>query len=160
MKTISFKIKTNEELQKVISEDSRICSSIYRFAFNRFQDGIVCQQIYRIIAKKFENVNCHLRNSALRKANGLFILNKDKKVHFGKFLRFQRGLVSKDELKDSRDIGIVSEGEFNQKGNRLFQIDVENGKFIWKRSRHDHYDLLINEKLSEKRKSILQQKIL
>ena len=157
MKTISFKIKTNEELQKVISEDSRICSSIYRFAFNRFQDGIVCQQIYRIIAKKFENVNCHLRNSALRKANGLFILNKDKKVHFGKFLRFQRGLVSKDELKDSRDIGIVSEGEFNQKGNRLFQIDVENGKFIWKRSRHDHYDLLINEKLSEKRKSILQK---
>ena len=78
-------------------------------------------------------------------------------MHFGKFLRFQRGLVSKDELKDSRDIGIVSEGEFNQKGNRLFQIDVENGKFIWKRSRHDHYDLLINEKLSEKRKSILQK---
>lgn len=84
-------------------------------------------------------------------------MNKDKKVHFGKFLRFQRGLVSKEELKDSRDIGIVSEGEFNQKGNRLFQIDVENEKFIWKRSRHEHYDLLIDEKLSDKRKRILQK---
>ena len=82
-------------------------------------------------------------------------MNKDKKVHFGKFKRFQRGLVSKAELKDSRDIGIVSEGEFNQKGNRLFQIDLENRKFIWKRSRHEHHDLVIAEKLNEKRKAIL-----
>lgn len=70
-------------------------------------------------------------------------------------MRFQRGLVSKDELKDSRDIGVVSEGEFNQKGNRLFQIDAENVKFIWKRSRHEHYDLAIAETLNEKRKNIL-----
>lgn len=108
-----------------------------------------------MIAGKFENVNCHLRNSALRKANGLYKLNKDKKVHFGKFLRYQRGLISKDELKDSRDIGVVSEGEFNQKGNRLFQIDVEDNKFIWKRSRKEHYDLVIDEKLNDKRKNIL-----
>ena len=155
MKTISFKIKVDKELEKMISQDSRICSSIYRFAFNRFQDGIVCQQIYRMIAKKFDHVNCHLRNSALRKANGLYTLNKDKKVHFGKFKRFQRGLITKEELKDSRNIGIVSEGEFNQKGNRLFQIDVKNNKFIWKRSRHKHYDLLIVEKLNDKRRLLL-----
>ena len=66
-----------------------------------------------MIADKFEDVNCHLRNSALRKANGLYALNKDKKVHFGKFLKFQRGLISKEELKDSRDVGVLSEGEFN-----------------------------------------------
>ena len=88
MKTISFKIKVDEELKKIISQDSRICSSMYRFAFNRFQDGIVCQQIYRMIAEKFNDVNCHLRNSALRKANGLYTLNKNKKVYFGKFKRF------------------------------------------------------------------------
>lgn len=157
MKTISFKIKTNEELQKTILEDSRVCSAIYRFAFNRFQDNIVCQQIYRMIADKFEDVNCHLRNSALRKANGLYALNKDKKVHFGKFLKFQRGLITKEELKDSRDVGVLSEGEFNQKGNRLFEIDVENEKFIWKRSRHEHYDLVIDEKLSDKRRLLLSK---
>ena len=156
MKTISFKIETNDQLQNVISEDSRICSAMRRFAFNRFQDGVKQREIYQLINDKFE-CNCHLKNSALRSANGLFTLNKDKKVHFGKFLRFQRGLISKDELKDSRNTGIISEGEMNQKGNRLFKIEVENSKFIYKRACKEHYDLKIVEKLSDKRKSILEK---
>ena len=127
-----------------------------RFAFNRFQDGVKQREIYQLINDKFE-CNCHLKNSALRNANGLFTLNKDKKVHFGKFLRFQRGLISKDELKDSRNTGIISEGEMNQKGNRLFKIEVENSKFIYKRACKEHYDLKIVEKLSDKRKSILEK---
>ena len=157
MKTISFKVRINEEIQKVISEDSRICSSIYRFAFNRFQDHLSSSQIYKIIAEKFEGVNCHLRNSSLRFANGLYSLNKDKKVYFGKFLRFKKGLISKDELISSRDVGIMSEGEFNQKGNRLFKLDVENNKFIYKRACKEHYDLEIVEKLNVKRKRILSR---
>ena len=156
MKTISFKIETNDQLQNVISEDSRICSAMRRFAFNRFQDGVKQREIYQLINDKFE-CNCHLKNSALRSANGLFTLNKDKKVHFGKFLRFQRGLISKDELKDSRNTGIISEGEMNQKGNRLFKIEVENSKFIYKRACKEHYDLKIVEKLSDKRKAILEK---
>ena len=50
MKTISFKIETNDELQKVISEDSRICSSIVRYCFNRFQEGKVYKEIYQDIS--------------------------------------------------------------------------------------------------------------
>ena len=64
-------------------------------------------------------------------------------------------MISKDELKDSRNTGIISEGEMNQKGNRLFKIEVENSKFIYKRACKEHYDLKIVEKLSDKRKSIL-----
>lgn len=109
-----------------------------------------------MIVDKFE-CNCHLANSALRNANALYALNKDKKVHFGKFLRFQKGLISKEELKASRDNGILSEGEMNQKGNRLFQIDVANLKFIYKRKCKEHYDLCIVEKLNDKRKMILQK---
>ena len=127
-----------------------------RFAFNRFQDGAKQREIYQLINDKFE-CNCHLKNSALRNANGLFTLNKDNKVHFGKFLSFQRGLITKDELKDSRNTGIISEGETNQKGNRLFKIDVENSKFIYKRACKEHYDLKIVEKLSDKRRNILSK---
>ena len=156
MKTISFKIETNDQLQKVISEDSRICSSIVRYCFNRFQDGKVYKEIYQDITEKFD-INCHLKNSSLRNAQGIFKLNKNKKVHFGKFLKFQRKLISKDELKDSRNTGIISEGEMNQKGNRLFKIDVENHKFIYKRACKEHYDLKIVEKLSDKRKQILEK---
>ena len=67
MKTISFKIETNDELQKVISEDSRICSSIVRYCFNRFQEGKVYKEIYQDITEKFD-INCHLKNSSLRNA--------------------------------------------------------------------------------------------
>ena len=45
----------------------------------------------------------------------------------------------------------------NQKGNRLFKIEVENSKFIYKRSCKEHYDLEIVEKLSDKRKQILSR---
>ena len=156
MKTISFKIQINEEFEKALSQDSRICSSMRRFAFNRFQDRVKQRNIYQMIVDKFE-CNCHLANSALRNANALYALNKDKKVYFGKFKKFQKGLISKDEFKDSRNNGILSEGEMNQKGNRLFQIDVENEKFIYKRSRKEHYDLVIVEKLTGKKKIILQK---
>lgn len=127
-----------------------------RFAFNRFQDGVKQRDIYQTIVSKFD-CNCHLANSALRNANALYVLNKDKKVHFGKFLKFQNGLISKEELKESRDNGILSEGEMNQKGNRLFKIDLENSKFIYKRACKEHYDLEIVERLNEKRKNILQK---
>ena len=156
MKTISFKVKTNEELQKVISEDSRICSAMRRYAFNRLQDGVKQREIYQMIVSKFD-CNCHLANSALRNANALYTLNKDKKVYFGKFLRFKKGLISKDEFKESRDNGILSEGEMNQKGNRLFKIEVENNKLIYKQACKEHYDLEIVENLSDKRKQILSR---
>ena len=156
MKTISFKVKVDEELQKVISEDSRICSAMRRYAFNRLQDGVKQREIYQMIVDKFD-CNCHLANSALRNANALYTLNKDKKVYFGKFLRFKKGLITKEEFKQSRDNGILSEGEMNQKGNRLFKIEVENNKFIYKRACKEHYDLEIVENLSDKRKQILSR---
>lgn len=45
----------------------------------------------------------------------------------------------------------------NQKGNRLFKIEVENNKFIYKRACKEHYDIEIVEKLSDKRKRILSR---
>ena len=157
MKTISFKIKVDKELQRVISEDSRVYSDIYRYSFNRFKEGLSGKEVYAKVAELFPNMNCHLRNSAQRNAVSLFRLNKDKKVYFGKFLRFKKGLISKEEFKDSRNIGILSEGEMNQKGNRLFKIEVENNQFIYKRARKENYGLEIAEKLSDKRKQILSR---
>ena len=64
MKTISFRIKTNENLQKVIAEDSRIYSSIYRFSYNRFKEGLPGKEVYAKVSEMFPDVNCHIRNSA------------------------------------------------------------------------------------------------
>lgn len=156
MKTIIYKIKMTDDLQKVVSEDSRIYSSMVRFSFNRYKEGCSYKEVYNILAKTFQ-IGSHLRNCAARQASGIYNLNKDKKVVFGKFKRFQRGLISKEELKDSRNCGIWSEGEVPYRGNRLFKIDVENQKIIYKRSRNEHFDLEIVEKLNDKRKAILQK---
>ena len=95
MKTISFKVRINEELEKVISEDSRICSAMRRYAFNRLQDGIKQREIYQMIINKFD-CNCHLANSALINANALYTINKDKKVYFVKLLRKNKNDAESD----------------------------------------------------------------
>ena len=40
MKTLIFKIQVSNDIKEVIEEDSRKCSSIYRFSFNRYQDKL------------------------------------------------------------------------------------------------------------------------
>ena len=78
-------------------------------------------------------------------------------MHFGKFKRFQRGLITKEEYKDSKNLGVFSEGECPYKGNRFFTIDLQNNKFIYKRACKEHYDLAIAEKLSDKRRLLLSR---
>ena len=129
---------------------------MYRFAFKRFNDGLKNLTVYSKLTETYD-VNSHLVNSVMRNAATLATLNKGKTVYFGKFKQFQRGLILKDELLESRNIGILSEGEANQKGNRLFSIDIENYKFVYKRSRKEHFDLEIVEKLNDKRQYILQK---
>lgn len=129
---------------------------MYRFAFNRFKDGLKNLDVYAALNDKFE-MNSHLVNSIMRNAAVVVSLNKNKKVHFGNFLKFKKGLITKEELIDSRNIGILSEGEALKKGNRLFEIDVENKKIIYKRNRKEHYDLTIVEKLNDKRLRLLSK---
>ena len=40
MKTISFKIKYDDKTRQLIDEDSRICSAMRRFVYNRLKDEI------------------------------------------------------------------------------------------------------------------------
>lgn len=156
MKTIIFKFKIdNLELQRAITEDSRVCSSMRRFSFKCFQEGKSGREVYAELREKFPNTNSHLRNSAMRSGAGVAKLNKDKKVYFGKFKRFVRGLITKEEYVDSKNTGILSEGECPRKGNRFFVIDTKNNRIIWKRSAKEHYNLNLVEKLNEKRKQIL-----
>ena len=129
MKTISFKIKINDDLQQTIVADGRIQSSICRFSYNRLKEGLSKKEIYAKVNEIFPDVNCHIRSCGQGEAYQIFLSNKEnekKKVYFGKFLKFKRGLIDKEELIESRNKGIFSCGEANQKGNRLFKIDVEN----------------------------------
>lgn len=128
-----------------------------RYSFNRFKEGSSIKEIYHKLGETFPTSKSHYRNCASRQAKYIFELNKDKKVHFGKFKKFQKGLITKEEYKDSKNLGVFSEGECPYKGNRFFTIDLQNNKFVYKRACKEHYDLIINENLSDKRRLLLSK---
>ena len=158
MKTISFRFKyEDKKLQEVLLEDSRICSSMKRFVFNRLLEKKTRVQINAELKEKFK-CNSFLRNSEIIDGSVIFDTFKKRnceKLHFGQFKKFQKGLITKEEYKDSRNTGIYAVGEANQKGNRLFKVDVQNNKIVYKRACKEHYDLIIDEKLNQKRKALL-----
>ena len=158
MKTISFKIEyTNQES---VNYDSRIYSSIVRYAFNRLQENNSTTLTYQDVCSKFD-LNSHLCNCAVREAYGIIKrFKKDefpKKFYFGDVKRRSKNLISYEEYKQSRNLGFFSEGENGcAKGNRLFKIDLQSNSVIYKRCRNEHIILKIKEKLSDKRKRILE----
>ena len=158
MKTISFRFKyEDKKLQEVLLEDSRICSSMKRFVFNRLLEKKTRVQINAELKEKFK-CNSFLRNSEIIDGSVIFDTFKKRnceKLHFGKFKKFQKRLITKEEYKDSRNTGIYAVAEANQKGNRLFKVDVQNTKIVYKRACKEHYDLIIDEKLNQKRKALL-----
>lgn len=166
MKTISFKIEyTNRES---INYDSRVYSSIMRYSLELFFKGLTTTQVYQNVCSKFK-LNSHLCNCALREGYGIYKaellkqkeFKKNNKIYhkpaFGNLIKLAKGLITKDEYNKQRNRGIFSEGENGcAKGNRLFQIDIQNYTVIYKRSRNEHIELKIKEKLSDKRKRILE----
>ena len=158
MKTISFRFKyEDKKLQDVLLEDSRICSSMKRFVFNRLKEKKSKVEINAELKEKFK-CNSYLRNSEIIDGSMAFDSAKKRncdKLYFGQFKKFQKGLITKEEYKYSRNTGIYSVGEANQRGNRLFKIDVQNNKIVYKRACKEHYDLVIDEKLNSKRKALL-----
>ena len=155
MKTLHFKIEYNSNS---IKEDSRVYSSIVRYSYNRFKDKLTTTQVYQDVCSKFK-LNSHLCNCALREANGIYKRFKEqpKKFYFGNVKRFVKKLITKDDYKESRNLGLHSEGENGcAGGNRLFKIDIKNQAVIYKRSRNEHIQLLIKEQLKDKRKRILE----
>ena len=157
MKTLHFKI---EYINKdSIEYDSRVYSSIIRYSYNRLQENNSTTLTYQDVRSKFI-LNSHLCNCAIREAQGIIKRFKKeelpKKFYFGEFKRYIKGLITKDEFKQSRNLGLFSEGEQGSKGNRLFKIDLINQTVIYKRSRNEHISLKIKEKLSDKRKRLLE----
>ena len=157
MKTLHFKI---EYINKdSIEYDSRVYSSIIRYSYNRLQENHSTTLTYQDVCLKFD-LNSHLCNCAVREAQGIIKRFKKeelpKKFYFGEFKRYIKGLITKDEFKQSRNLGLFSEGEQGSKGNRLFKIDLINQVIIYKRSRKEHIPLKIKEKLSDKRKRLLE----
>ena len=135
MKTISLPYTCLEEDRKFIKDEIRKSSNMVRFAFNRYKDNKSEKDI-RLLSKSLSNIpsDSWLIQCAIKKANYLFVSNKEKVIFGGKFNFFQRlnHKLDKDVFKENRLLGIYSQGEKNYYGNRKFKLDVTNNQIVFK----------------------------
>ena len=141
MKTISLPYTCSEDDRNFIKDEIRKSSNMVRYAFNRYKDGKSEKDI-RLLSKSISNVpsDSWFIQCAIKKANYLFLANKEKVIFGGKFNFFQRlkCKLNKDEFKSGRLLGVYSQGETLRCGNRKFKLDIVNNQIIYKFSKTKH----------------------
>ena len=155
MKTIKLPVQSNDSIE----EDIRVYSSIVRYSFNRFQEGLKIKEIYHDCRLKF-NLGSHLLNCANREAQSLFKKEGNKKVKFGDFKRRIKGIISNEEFKISKSRGFTSEGQANQKGNSRYIFDIFNNTIIYKRNKKEHITLSLPNLKKKIKEELLKVQIL
>ena len=115
-----------------------------RYAFNRYKDSKSEKDI-RLLSKSLSNVpsDSWFIQCAIKKANYIFLTNKEKVIFGGKFSFYQRlkHKLDKDIFKENRLLGGYSQGETSKGGNRKFQLDISNNQIIFKFSKSKHINL-------------------
>ena len=141
MKTINLPYTCSEDDRNFIKDEIRKSSNMVRYAFNRFKDNKSEKDI-RLLSKSLLNTpsDSWFIQCAIKKANYIFLTNKEKIIFGGKFSFYQRlkHKLDKDIFKENRLLGIYSQGETPKGGNRKFQLDISNNQIIFKFSRSKH----------------------
>ena len=130
MKTIKLKIANAPN----VLDNIRMFSSMERIAFNRFKEGYSEKQITEYLKLRF-TTNCWLIRSSIKEAHYLFDANGKNKVLFGgkyNFIRYMKGLITKEQFKLKRLLPLCSIGEYAYRGNRLFEFDFKANRVIYR----------------------------
>lgn len=139
MKTVKLTISNNID----VLADMRLFSSIVRFSFNRFQDGLEEKEVRTQCNSRFI-ANSWIIQCAIKEAASLYKLNGDKHILFGgtnNLSQYLRGLIDKDTFKYRRLRPICSQGQKHRKGNRLFAFDLANQRITYKPNKNRHVDI-------------------
>lgn len=133
---ITIKLKLAEPID--ITDYMRQFTSVYHYAYNRFNEGMSQGEI-RKVANKLNNtslLDCNLVQDAVDMARCLIKEVKEKVVFGGKknWRDYNKGLISKEEYRKKRLVPVYFRGETNasRKGNRKFRLDMENNQVIFK----------------------------
>ena len=144
MKTINLPYTCSDDDRSFIKDEIRKSSNMVRYAFNRYKDSKSEKDI-RLLSKSLSNVpsDSWFIQCAIKKANYIFLTNKEKVIFGGKFSFYQRlkHKLDKDIFKENRLLGGYSQGETSKGGNRKFQLDISNNQIIFKFSKSKHINL-------------------
>lgn len=133
-------------------------SSARRFAFCRFQkDKSTLEECYIKTRMKYTTLNTRQIDDAVKSAQGLYTVMKNKKVVFGG-KKNQDKLVKKEisnqVWKDNRDNQIYARGDKTGKGNPNIRLLNKNGDFYLRITvgtrKFEEYKLFIPTKFEER----------
>lgn len=156
MKTVKLPIINQID----IDDMRRIYSSVVRFSYNRFIDGLREKEIRSIIKEKSFSLNSWLIQCGIKEAQSIYDRNKGKKVIFGgkfNYLKRLQNKISREEYRENRLLPITIQGETCKKGNRLFSLDIiENNRITFKESRNNHIIIQLPKLRKNIKKELVQ----
>jgi IS605 OrfB family transposase len=146
--TLKIPYKSNDEFKLFLNNLRREYSSLVRYSYNRLKEGISEKDIRSLhkSLNNIDNLDAWTRQCAINEAKQILNKHGENKVHFGgksNMVRYLKGLITKDQYKNTRLLPLNIFGEAANNGNRKFKLDLFNDKIIYKHSRKEHFQLEI-----------------
>ena len=146
---ITYKIKYESEEINIIKEYIREYNVVYRYAYNRFLEdsSLSLSNVIKIVKDNIKNIkllDATIIQNACEKAKHIFNKTDNKHVIFGgknNYFRYIKGLITKEEYKNKKNIPFYIRGQENSYGNRKFRLNVLNKELIFQPTRKERYVL-------------------
>lgn len=148
MITLKIPYKSNDEFKLFLTNLRREYSLLVRYSYNRLKEGKSEKDI-RVLHKSLNNIDnldAWTRQCAINGAKQILNKHRERGVIFGgksNMIKYLKGLISKEQYKESRLLPLNIFGEAANGGNRKFKLDLFNHKIIYKHSRLEHFELEI-----------------
>jgi IS605 OrfB family transposase len=148
MITLKVPYKSTTEFQEFLQNLRREYSLLVRYSYNRLKEGVSEKDIRSLhkSLNNIDNLDAWTRQCAINEAKQILNKHGENKVIFGgnlNMVKYLKGLISKDQYKESRLMPLNIFGEKANNGNRKFKLDLSNNKVIYKHSRLEHFELEI-----------------
>ncbi len=133
---ITIKLPYKTEDYTLIKEIIREQTIIKKWSYNRFKEGKSEKEI-RLLSKSLKNIkdlDSWFIESSMYDGKGVWKIGKANKIIFNKynFIRRQKRLISREEYQLTQNNYLYSIGSKRSKGNRKFELQMENNQILFK----------------------------
>lgn len=134
----------NDEMQNFLKKIRIQYSSLVRYSYNRFREGLSLKDIeHSLKINNIDLLDSWFRRCAILEGKYVFEKNNKKIIFGGKnnFKDLIKNKITKEQYKEKRLLAITIQGEKNYYGNRKFKLDIINNKIIFKYNRLKYFYL-------------------
>ena len=143
MTTISFDYTSNYDFTSYFQEASRLG----RYIYNRIKEGLSEKEIRHHLKEEFSNLklSAWIQTSIIKDMVAVNEASPNTNIIFGgkkNFIDRIKNKISNEEWKHHRlRRGLIIQGEVNTKGNRHFELHIDEGYVVLKLNRKEHIRL-------------------